>query len=38
MLEAIIEGLKSIDADVFCLLNSDIEVTKNWLKPDYQYF
>jgi len=27
------EGLKHINADVFCLLNSDIEVTKNWLKP-----
>ena len=27
------EGLKHISADVFCLLNSDIEVTKNWLNP-----
>lgn len=27
------EGLKQIKADVFCLLNSDIEVTENWLKP-----
>ncbi len=27
------EGLKQIDADVYCLLNSDIEVTENWLKP-----
>ena len=27
------EGLKHINADVFCLLNSDIEVTKNWLNP-----
>ena len=27
------EGLKQINSDVFCLLNSDIEVTKNWLKP-----
>ena len=27
------EGLKQINADVFCLLNSDIEVTENWLKP-----
>jgi len=26
-------GLKLIEADVFCLLNSDIEVTENWLKP-----
>jgi GT2 family glycosyltransferase len=27
------EALKQIDADVFCLLNSDIEVTPNWLSP-----
>lgn len=27
------EGLKQIDADVYCLLNSDIEVTENWLNP-----
>ena len=27
------EGLKQIDSDIYCLLNSDIEVTKNWLKP-----
>ena len=26
-------GLKLIEADVFCLLNSDVEVTENWLKP-----
>ena len=25
--------LKSVDADVFCLLNSDVEVTQNWLNP-----
>ncbi|MDA9356761.1 glycosyltransferase family 2 protein [Flavobacteriaceae bacterium] len=25
------EGLKNINADVFCLLNNDIEVTNNWL-------
>lgn len=31
-------GLKLIDADVFCLLNSDIEVTKNWLKPIIEAF
>ncbi|MDT0607697.1 glycosyltransferase family 2 protein [Croceitalea rosinachiae] len=24
------EGLKRIEADVFCLLNSDVEVTQNW--------
>ncbi len=27
------DALKNVDADVFCLLNSDIEVTKNWLFP-----
>ena len=27
------KGLKSIDADVYCLLNSDVKVTENWLKP-----
>ncbi|MEX0314278.1 MAG: glycosyltransferase family 2 protein [Allomuricauda sp.] len=27
------DGLKNIDADVFCLLNSDVEVTENWLNP-----
>ncbi len=27
------DALKHIDADVFCLLNSDIEVTPNWLVP-----
>ena len=27
------EGLKEINADVFCLLNNDVEVTDNWLKP-----
>lgn len=27
------EGLKQIDADVYVLLNSDIEVTENWLPP-----
>ena len=26
-------ALKHIDADVFCLLNSDVEVTSNWLTP-----
>lgn len=25
------DALKNIDADIFCLVNSDIEVTKNWL-------
>lgn len=27
------DALATIDADVFCLLNSDVEVTENWLKP-----
>ncbi|TGV04034.1 glycosyltransferase family 2 protein [Flavivirga rizhaonensis] len=27
------EALKDLNADVFCLLNSDVEVTKNWLLP-----
>ena len=27
------EGLKQIDADIFCLLNSDVEVTEGWLNP-----
>ena len=27
------DALKKINTDVFCLLNSDIEVTKNWLNP-----
>ena len=31
-------GLKSIDADYYCLLNSDVEVTKNWLEPIFKGF
>lgn len=27
------EGLRQIDADIFCLLNSDVEVTEGWLNP-----
>ena len=27
------DALKHIDADIYCLLNSDVEVTKGWLKP-----
>lgn len=27
------EGLKQIEADVYVLLNSDVEVTENWLNP-----
>ncbi len=27
------EGLKDVDADILCLLNSDVEVTKDWFLP-----
>ncbi len=27
------DALKQIDADYYCLLNSDIEVTPNWIEP-----
>jgi len=27
------EGLKHISADVYCLLNSDVEVTEGWISP-----
>jgi len=27
------EGLKKVEADLFVLLNSDVEVTENWLNP-----
>jgi GT2 family glycosyltransferase len=32
------DALQSIDADIYCLLNSDIEVTENWLKPIIKAF
>ena len=32
------DALKHVEADVFCLLNSDVEVTKNWLKPIVETF
>jgi len=32
------EALKHVDADVFALVNSDIEVTQNWLQPIIQTF
>ncbi|UOB17335.1 glycosyltransferase family 2 protein [Abyssalbus ytuae] len=32
------EALKHVEADVFCLLNSDVEVTENWLKPVMEIF
>lgn len=32
------EGLKTICADIYCLLNSDVEVTENWLNPVLDLF
>jgi GT2 family glycosyltransferase len=32
------EALKHIDAEIYALVNSDIEVTENWLKPIIQTF
>jgi GT2 family glycosyltransferase len=32
------DALKSVDADIYCLVNSDIEVTKNWLRPILKVF
>lgn len=32
------DALKNIDADIFCLLNSDVEVTANWLTPVLETF
>ena len=32
------DALKNIEADVFCLLNNDVEVTKNWLTPIIETF
>ena len=32
------EGLKKITADIYCLLNSDVEVTENWLQPVLNLF
>lgn len=32
------DALQHIDADVYCLLNSDIEVTENWLSPILEVF
>ncbi len=31
-------ALRQIQADVYCLLNSDVEVTANWLEPFYALF
>ncbi|WP_379964062.1 glycosyltransferase family 2 protein [Epilithonimonas sp. UC225_85] len=32
------EGLKSVKADIYCLLNSDVEVTENWITPIIKLF
>ncbi|MBS1572600.1 MAG: glycosyltransferase family 2 protein [Bacteroidetes bacterium] len=32
------EGLKKIKAEVYCLLNSDVEVTPNWISPIINLF
>ena len=32
------DALKSIDADVYCLINSDIEVSQNWISPILEVF
>lgn len=32
------EGLKSINAEFYCLLNSDVEVTENWINPVLNLF
>jgi GT2 family glycosyltransferase len=32
------DALQSIKADIYCLINSDVEVTKNWLSPILEVF
>lgn len=32
------DALQHIEADVYCLLNSDVEVTENWLQPIIKLF
>ena len=32
------DALQIIDADIYCLLNSDVEVTKDWLQPVIKVF
>lgn len=32
------KALQKVDADIFCLLNSDVEVIKDWLSPIFDVF
>jgi GT2 family glycosyltransferase len=32
------DALATVEADIYCLLNSDVEVTKDWLKPVVNVF
>lgn len=32
------DALKHVEADIYCLLNSDVEVTENWLDPIREAF
>ncbi|KPH14524.1 glycosyltransferase family 2 protein [Chryseobacterium sp. ERMR1:04] len=32
------EGLKHIEAEYYCLLNSDVEVSENWIEPVLELF
>jgi len=32
------DALKHVKADIFCLLNSDVEVSENWLRPFQKLF
>lgn len=32
------DALKHVDEEILCLLNSDVEVTQNWLEPIYTIF
>ena len=32
------DALKDVDADIYCLLNSDVEVTPDWLEPVKETF
>ncbi|MGI9546236.1 MAG: glycosyltransferase [Flavobacteriaceae bacterium] len=32
------DALQHVNADIYCLLNSDVEVTPNWIKPVLDHF